>query len=194
VIEYRQINGQRTLKVPRGRSEKCEAFFVQIFGGFFRRGFVQTVQRRKTCANCGEEIGLKALSHPTGTLTRDCACPGDAGNPSLCGKAVGSTSGRRSPLSARFTEISGLNANTPVLGNDGKEIKLAVNNATSTPITRTNEILRIGSSPKPQHPQQSPRDKCGTEWPRATGNVPRPAQFRLARQPHLVVMVIPTAA
>jgi hypothetical protein len=46
-----------------------------------------------------------------------------------------------------------------LLGNDGKEIKLATNNATNTPITRTNEILRIGSSPKTWTPPRSPRSK-----------------------------------
>src|SRR3974377_59763 len=63
----------------------------------------QTKQRRKTFARRGDEIGLKALSQPTGTRARDCDCSG-AGDPNPRRQAAG---WGRSPLSARFTHAAG---------------------------------------------------------------------------------------
>jgi hypothetical protein len=115
----------------------------------------QTKQRRKTFAKRGEEIGLKALSQPTGTRARDCS--GVTGGRNSSCQAVGFAAGRRSPLSARFTEAAGVELNpTPVVDNEGKETRLAVTNANATTATRNDHMLRIGVSPKSRQPPRNP--------------------------------------
>jgi hypothetical protein len=120
----------------------------------------QTKQRRKTFAKRGEETGLKALSQPTGTRARDCS--GVTGGRNSCCQAVGFTVGRRSPLSARFTEAAGVELNpTPVVDNEGKETRLAATSANATAATRKDHMLRIGLSPKSrQPPDKLPRPDC----------------------------------
>ncbi len=115
----------------------------------------QTKQRWKTFAKRGEEIGLKAVSQPTGTRARDCS--GVTGGRNSCCQAVGFTLGRRSPLSARFTEAAGVELNpAPVVDNEGKETRLAVTNANATAATRNDHMLRIGVSPKSRQPPEIP--------------------------------------
>jgi len=116
------------------------------------------MQRLKTCTNRDDEIGLKAESHPTGI----CACgrTGDTGNPSSRGLTVGFANGRRSPLRGRFTDIAGLEVDpAPVVGNDGKETRLAVNNASATPAKRTDNkdcFRNIDTTPMSKIPATSP--------------------------------------
>jgi hypothetical protein len=98
------------------------------------------MQRRKTLARRGEEIGLKAPSQPTGTFSRDC-CAGAAGAPIL-DVSPGTVSGKRSPLNARSTS-GGFTVNKPLPGADANEIKLAVKIATAATAARTNQIGRI---------------------------------------------------
>ncbi len=114
----------------------------------------QTKQRRKTFAKRGEEIGLKAVSQPTGTRARDCS--GVTGGRNSCCQAVGFTVGRRSPLSARSTEAAGVELNPPVVDNEGKETRLAVTNANATAAIRNDHMLRIGVSPKSRQPPEIP--------------------------------------
>jgi len=109
----------------------------------------QTKQRWKTFAKRGEEIGLKEVSQPTGTRARDCS--GVTGGRNSCCQAVGVTVGRRSPLSARFTEAAGVELN-PVVDNEGKETRLAATNANATAATRNDHMPRIGVSPKSRQP------------------------------------------
>src|SRR5208282_5443436 len=99
--------------------------------------------------------GLKAVSQPTGTRARDCS--GATGGRNSCCQAVGFAVGRRSPLSARFTEAAGVELNpTPVVDNEGKETRLAVTNAHATAATRNDHMLRIGVSPKSRPPPRKP--------------------------------------
>jgi hypothetical protein len=113
----------------------------------------QTIQRLNMFASAGAAIGLKALSHPTGALSRARDGSGGTGNPSSRDETPGVASGRRSPLSARFTD--GEFEMKTSLGNDGNDMKLAMNNAASTPATRMMEIPCIGTAPDghtiPQH-------------------------------------------
>jgi hypothetical protein len=109
------------------------------------------VQRRNTVARSGEEIGLNAPSQPTGTFPRVC-CAGDAGVPILSALTAG---GGRSPLNVRST-VGGFIVNKPVLGNDGKELKLAAKSAATTAAPRTNKIGRIevhSDDPYPRFPR-----------------------------------------
>jgi len=118
------------------------------------------MQRRKTFASRGEEIGLKAESQPRGTFSRARDGAGDTGNPSSCARsAIGSASGKRSPFNARFTVTAGCKVNHPLagFGHEGNEIKLAANNATDTPAERTNRDMRIGRSPKHRHDPPCPK-------------------------------------
>ena len=143
----------------------------------------QTKQRRKTFAKRGEETGLKALSQPTGTRARDCS--GVTGGRNSCCQAVGFTVGRRSPLSARFTEAAGVELNpAPVVDNEGKETRLAVTNANATAATRNDHMLRIGVSPKSRQPPEIPTTPMPRirefVWPRAIKNVATRARFRNA--------------
>ena len=97
------------------------------------------MQRPKTCASCGDEIALKARSHPTGIV----ACVGGNNrNPSWCGNTAGLIDRKRSPFSVRSTDGES-DVNMPC-GKEGKETKLAANNASATPVARTQNKLRIG--------------------------------------------------
>ena|SRR5208282_389782 len=109
----------------------------------------QTKQRWKTFAMRGEEIGLKAVSHPSGTRARDCDRTGAADGPKSCCQAVGLAARSRWPFRARFTDIAGVEVNpVPVVENDGKETRLAVSNMSATAATRTrNNMVGIGPSP-----------------------------------------------
>jgi hypothetical protein len=130
----------------------------------------QTKQRRKTFAKRGEEIGLKEVSQPTGTRARDCS--GVTGGRNSCCQAVGVTVGRRSPLSARFTEAAGVELNpAPVVDNEGKETRLAATNANATAATRNDHMLRIGVSPKSRQPPEIPTTPC-REYARPFGHAP----------------------
>lgn len=132
--------------------------------------FCQTVQRRKIVASCGEEIGLKAASHPTGIFARDRKCWGVTGNPSSsCEFEIGATSGRRSPLSVRSTlgELP-VNHRGAEFGNDGNATKPATKEANATLAKRTKRGTRIGQSPNHQSPR--PRTRR-TDWLDAIGNV-----------------------
>jgi len=145
----------------------------------------QTKQRRKTFAKRGEETGLKALSQPTGTRACDCDCSGATRGGNSCCQAIGFAVGRRSPLSARFTEATGMEVNpTPVVDNEGKETRLAVTNANATAATRNDHMLRIGVSPKSRQPpksRQSPCPDCARPFgPRSIKNVATRARFRNA--------------
>ena len=114
----------------------------------------QTMQRRKTCAKSGEEIGLKARSQPKGICARERACTGAPGASAPCssGQTVGREIGSRSPLRVRLTDSAGEVAGkaAPVVG-IGNEINPAVNNASdrspTAPATRTDntdDIVPIG--------------------------------------------------
>ena len=123
----------------------------------------QTKQRRKTFARPGEETGLKALSQPSGTRARDCDCRGATGGRNSCCQTVGFAVGSRSPFSAWFTELAGVEVNpAPVVEYDGKDTRLAAPNENATAATRTDHMLRIGSSPNSrQTPDQIPHVPIG---------------------------------
>ena len=134
-------------KIPKATAVFLIKFLVKLR---FQAKQFQTKQRRKTFAKRGEEIGLKVLSQPTGTRARDCDCSGVMGGRNSCCQAVGfAVLGSRSPLSARFTAVAGVELNpTLVVDNEGKETRLAVTNANATAATRNDHMLRIGVSPK----------------------------------------------
>jgi hypothetical protein len=153
------------MKSPKATATFLLKFPVKLR---FQAKQFQTKQRRKTFAKRGEEIGLKEVSQPTGTRARDCS--GVTGGRNSCCQAVGVTVGRRSPLSARFTESAGVELNpAPVVDNEGKETRLAATNANATAATRNDHMLRIGVSPKSQLPPKSrtpmPRIREAV-WPR----------------------------
>ncbi len=165
------------------KSPKATAVFLIKFPVKlrFQAKQFQTKQRRKTSAKRGEETGLKAVSQPTGTRARDCS--GATGGRNSCCQAVGFAVGRRSPLSARFTEAAGVELNpTLVVDNEGKETRLAVTNANATAATRNDHMLHIGVSPKSRQPPEiptTPMPRIGEAvWPRHIKNVATRARFR----------------
>ena len=120
---------------------RTEDWFDQIIS--------QTVQRRKTFARRGAEIGLKAGSHPTGIFSNR-ACSGLAGDPNWCDLLIGVKSGKRSPLSVRSTLTGGavVSHSGAEFGMEGNAIKLAAPKASATLVKRTKKRTRIGPSPK----------------------------------------------
>ncbi|HUZ31167.1 MAG TPA: hypothetical protein VMV19_03525 [Xanthobacteraceae bacterium] len=91
----------------------------------------------------GDETALKVRSHPTGMF----ACVGgNDRDPSWCGKTAGLIDRKRSPLSVRFTDGDS-KVDMPCV-KEGKEMKLAANNASVTPAARTQNKLRIGTTPQ----------------------------------------------
>jgi hypothetical protein len=123
------------------------------------------MQRRKTFAKCGEEIGLKAASHPIGIRARGGDGAGKTGIPNSRCQTVDFAGGCRSPLRTRFTDIAAgvLNNPAPVVGNDGNETRPAMNKASATPAKRTDNMARIGLFPKHRHDPHDPHvpNTCG---------------------------------
>ncbi len=170
--DYRRFQSPAELK-DSTKSPKATAVFLLKFPVklTFQAKQFQTKQRRKTFAKRGEEIGLKEVSQPTGTRARDCDCSGVTGGRNSCCQAVGFAVGRRSPLSARFTDAAGVELNpTPVVDNEGKETRLAVTNANATAATRNDHMLSIGVSPKSRQPPEIPTTPMSrlreAVWPR----------------------------
>jgi hypothetical protein len=73
--------------------------------------FDQVMQRPRTCANRGDDMGEKAPSHPTGILAgfNDCSCVLSP----RCVTLGALDTGRRSPLNCRLTEKLGALAAMP---------------------------------------------------------------------------------
>jgi hypothetical protein len=133
------------------------------------------MQRRKICASRGEEIGLKAASHPTGTFSRDRVGGGDTGNPSSSGRGPGIVTGRRSPLSVRSIVVPGPGDRHPAAGLEGNEKKVAANRASAVVATRTTDMPRIGLSPK--HPCNAPCPDYAKPFDRARSETCGPAAW-----------------
>jgi hypothetical protein len=100
-------------------------------------------QRPKTCASCGDETALKVRSQPIGIFA---FVGSNDRDPSWCGKTAGLIDRNRSPFSVRFTDGDS-DVDMPCV-KVGKEMKLAANNASVTPAARTQNKLRIGSTPQ----------------------------------------------
>ena len=148
----------------------------------------QTRQRRKTCASCGEEIGLKAGSQPAGILPLGSGRAGDSGGgANWSASFAGFATGRRSPLCARSTKtrLDAVDKPAPVVGNAGKMSRAAVNRTSEhRPTARAKRAVvpHIGSSPKrsPPVPMSQMRDWSSNpaSHPARTSNVPEAAWFR----------------
>ncbi len=147
------------------------------------------MQRLKTCAKRGEEIGLKAGSQPAGIRAdgrvdngvagNGAADDGAAGDPSS-GRTAGPRTGSRSALWARLTATvrpaGGRPA--PVVGNDGTETSPAVNNASEIAparARRTEKIPNIGLAPELRHGSPSPQIRARPVHPRAKRTRPAAA-------------------
>jgi hypothetical protein len=134
------------------------------------------MQRLKTCAKRGEEIGLKAGSQPAGIradgrVDNGAAGGSAAGDPSS-GRMAGARTGSRSALWARLTATvwpaGGKPA--PVVGNDGTETSPAVNSASEIAparARRTEKIPNIGLAPELRHGSPSPQMRARPIHPRA---------------------------
>src|SRR5579863_5867943 len=134
------------------------------------------MQRLKTCAKRGEEIGLKAGSQPAGIradgrVDNGAAGGSAAGDPSS-GRMAGARTGSRSALWARLTATvwpaGGKPA--PVVGNDGTETSAAVNSASEIAparARRTEKIPNIGLAPELRHGSPSPQMRARPIHPRA---------------------------
>src|ERR1700728_898763 len=130
------------------------------------------MQRLKTVASRGAEIGLKAGSQPAGIFVGGCARAGDwvdadGNNSNSRCQTIGLKTGSRSPLRARLTDVCGPadGKPAPVVGSDGIDTSAAVNSASETapiaPARGTEKISNIGLSPKLRHqiPHQPERPR-----------------------------------
>ncbi len=176
-IERDEAGSGRSQEVPRASAARVS---------------VHAMQRLKTCAKRGAEIGLKARSQPGGICANGRVCNGAAGNGAASdgsagdpssGRTAGPRTGSRSALWERLTAtvrpVRGKPA--PVVGNDGTETSPAANNASETaptPARRTEKIPNIGLAPELRHGSPSPQmrarpvhPRAKRTWPAAAGSV-----------------------
>ena len=121
------------VKVQR---ERLQCFLIKLCGFWLHRAALKHVgQPRRRDRAKGVIAADRNLSRDDGA---DCT--------GISVLSVGAESGRRSPFRVRSTATAGVKERKPVLGKDGKAIKLATNRPETTATMRTNRMRPIGRS------------------------------------------------